>query len=139
MGVPVMLLNLMNLMIRHCWFSMIICLSPWVFFLLPDGEEKLHMIQGYILYSRGIHGFSFLNKCDSLHSCLITFLWIVMVFLFLICSTVLISHKSCMLCMTLVLSVGLISVLLLFVQIIGQGYIHTAPIDSDMCVFQGRH
>lgn len=88
--------------------------------------------------SGGIFGyFSFLqhNKGYSVNSCLIPFLWTVIIFLFLICSTVLISHESCMLCMTPVLSVWLISVLLLFVRITGQGYTHTAAIDGDICVF----
>lgn len=118
-------------MIWHYWFPMIVCICLFGCYQLEKRSSSRY--REYLW----IPGFSFLqnNKGDSVHSCLITFLWTVIVFLFLICSTVLISHESCMLCMTLVLSVWFISVLLLFVQIIAQRYIHTAPIDNDICVF----
>lgn len=72
-----------------------LCLLGCVY-LLQAGKEKHHKVHSCLW----ILGFSVLqhNKGDSVHSSLVMF----HLFLFLICSIVLISHGSCILCMTLV-------------------------------------
>lgn len=96
-----MLLDLWSLMVRHRWFPVIICLCVLGCFVYYGLEKRSSWrCRGYFWIS----GFSFLQ-----HNITVTLLSphfsldrYCHLFLFLVCSIVLISHKSCMPCMTLV-------------------------------------